>query len=140
MPPSNDLLTGAALNHKLSFFKFGLVGVTNTAFDFAVFVLLLRFFSWNIIAANTAAYLFAVTNSYLLNRIWTFGDIGARRVSLLSYAKFVAINSVGLLIGTGIIYLLRSMMPIELAKLLAVPIVLIWNYLGARYFVFNEGK
>lgn len=140
MPPSNDLLTGTALNHNLRFLKFGLVGVTNTAFDFAIFVLLLQFFSWGMIAANAAAYLFAVTNSFLLNRIWTFGDVAVKELSLLSYARFVVINSFGLFIGTGLIYLLSSLVPIVLAKLMSAPIVLIWNYLGARYFVFNEGK
>ena len=122
------------------FLKFGLVGGVNTAIDFSVFLILVRIFDWDAIAANIVAYAFAVTNSYILNRIWTFRDVAVSGLLLRSFAKFTAVNSLGLLIGTGVIYILSPVTYLEVAKLVSIIFVLAWNYVGMRNLVFHEGK
>lgn len=126
------------MNHKIRVLKFAIVGVANTALDFCVFLLLFRALDWGIIPSNIVAYLLAVTNSYVFNRIWTFKSRAIRPISFLSYSKFVAVSSVGLAVGTITIYLLKSVMFVEMAKLLSTFATLIWNYLGTRFWVFNE--
>lgn len=123
----------------LEFIRFGLVGVVNTAVDFAVFVLLYRWLGLDPLLANGMAFLLAVTNSYLLNHHWTFRQHN-HALSLSGYARFVALNSGGLLIGTLAILLLGGLMSLEYAKLIAAGITLLWNFTSSKLFVFNTGK
>lgn len=123
----------------LEFIRFGLVGVVNTAVDFAAFVLLYRLADFDPLLANGIAFLLAVTNSYLLNHRWTFRQHD-NVLSFSGYACFVALNSGGLLIGTLAILLLGSVMPFEFAKLIAAGLTLLWNFASSKLFVFNTGK
>ncbi len=123
----------------LEFLRFGLVGVVNTAVDFAVFVLLYRGTDIDPLLCNGVAFLVAVTNSYLLNHHWTFRK-STSNISVAAYVRFVALNAGGLLIGTLAILLLGGVMPLELAKLIAAGLTLIWNYTCSRLFVFNTEK
>ncbi len=123
----------------LEFLRFGLVGIVNTAVDFVIFVLLYRGTGLDPLLCNVIAFLVAVTNSYFLNHHWTFRRSGST-VSLIAYVRFAALNAGGLVIGTLAILLLGRFMPLELAKLLAAGLTLIWNYACSRLFVFNTEK
>ncbi len=123
----------------LEFIRFGLVGVVNTVVDFVLFVLLYRVADIDPLLANGIAFLFAVTNSYLMNHRWTFRRSGGS-ISLVAYLRFVALNTGGLLIGTTAILLLKGVMPLEFAKLIAAGLTLIWNYTCSKLFVFNAGN
>jgi putative flippase GtrA len=123
----------------LEFIRFGLVGVINTLVDFAVFVLLYRGTDLDPLLCNGIAFLIAVTNSYILNHHWTFRGSGST-LSFKAYIRFVALNTGGLLIGTLAILLLGDFMPLELAKIIAAGLTLIWNYTCSKLFVFNTEK
>jgi putative flippase GtrA len=123
----------------LNVLRFGLVGVVNTAVDFAIFVLLYRWAGLDPLLANGMAFVLAVTNSYLLNHRWTFRRHN-RALSFSGYARFVALNSGGLLIGTLAILLLGRLMPLEFAKLIAAGLTLLWNFTTSKLFVFNPGE
>ena len=124
---------------RLEFLRFGLVGVVNTFIDFVVFVLLYRLTGIDPLLCNGIAFLVAVTNSYLMNHHWTFRDTGST-LSFKAYIRFVVLNTGGLLIGTLAIVLLGEYMPLELAKLIAAGLTLIWNYTCSKMFVFNMDK
>jgi putative flippase GtrA len=124
---------------RLEFLRFSLVGVVNTFIDFAVFVLLYRLTDIDPLLCNGIAFLVAVTNSYLMNHHWTFRDTGST-LSFKAYIRFVVLNTGGLLIGTLAIVLLGEYMPLELAKLIAAGLTLIWNYTCSKMFVFNMDK
>jgi putative flippase GtrA len=123
----------------LEFLRFGLVGIVNTAVDFVVFVLLYRGTGLDPLLCNVVAFLVAVTNSYLLNHHWTFRGSGST-LSFFAYVRFAALNAGGLVIGTLAILLLGRFMPLELAKLIAAGLTLIWNYTCSKLFVFNTEK
>lgn len=123
----------------LEFIRFGLVGVINTVIDFVFFVLLYRVADLDPLLANGIAFLVAVTNSYLLNHRWTFRRPGSA-LSFAAYARFVVVNTGGLLIGTLAILLLGELMLLEFAKLIAAGLTLLWNYTSSKLFVFNAGK
>lgn len=125
------------MRHSVTFVKFGVVGIINTGVDFSLFVLFVRYFNFDPILSNILAYTFAVTNSYLLNRTWTFKSAVT---SKNSYIRFIAINSVGLALGTTVIYILRNLMMLEVAKLLSIFASMIWNYFGSRRLVFHGEK
>jgi putative flippase GtrA len=119
------------------FVRFGLVGVVNTAIDFGAFVLLHRLVDLAPLVANTLAFVIAVTNSYFMNRHWTFRQ-HQRNLSLGHYLHFVAVNTGGLLMGTLAIILLHGMMPVEVAKIIAAGFTLIFNFTASKYFVFRR--
>lgn len=120
----------------LEFFRFGLVGLVNTSVDFAIFLLLYRGLDADPLAANCIAFLIAVTNSYLLNRHWTFRASSAP-LSMANYARFLVVNSGGLVIGTLAILLLKGLLLVEWAKLIAAGLTLIWNFSTSKLLVFK---
>jgi putative flippase GtrA len=119
--------------------RFGIVGIANTFLDFVVFLLLVRGLSMEPLWANLTAFFMAVTNSFLLNRHWTFAvTIEKDQQLFLIYLRYIAVNSVGLALGTSLIYLLLPWMSVELAKVASVLVTFLWNYFGSRYLVFNK--
>ena len=67
--------------------RFSITGVANTSVDMSVFAGLTFWAGMAPVAANLIAYVVGVTNSYLMNRYWTFrhdapADMGPRRVVL----------------------------------------------------------
>ncbi len=115
--------------------SYSLVGVANTATDFAIFSILYYFAGWGPLWANSLAFGVAVSQSYLCNARWTFKQKAAD-LSLESYAYFVMINLGCLAISNGTIYLLDTITSPLSAKLLAAGIVLVWGYLMSSRFVF----
>lgn len=124
------------LQHINGLFRFGAVGVVSTVVDFAIFAMLALGFDFNPVVANVIAYLVAVTNSFVLNNRFTFKGHGQRSV-LAAYARFVAVNTGGLMVSTLTIYLLAGLMPALAAKLVAIAFSLFVNYFASYFFVYR---
>ncbi len=137
------------------FFQFGLVGILNTVVDFVVFSianLVIGLFTVNndafiyIFIANALGVLAGVTNSYFINRNWTFKQ--KNKASGKEALKFYFVNLISFLVSTIVIYLLCNFvfpptMPFYehheiIAKLFAAPLVIIINFIGSKYFAFKE--
>jgi len=131
--------------------KFGLIGVVNTALDFAVLNLLMWIFKiysgpW-IIVFNVTAFSLAVINSYLLNRFWTF-KIKSRQDVPEEFVKFISISLVGVFINSGIVYGITGFIePVfnltpelwaNVAKILATGIAMVWNFIGYKFWAFKK--
>ena len=141
---------------------FGLVGIANTAIDFAIFNLLtMKSVGWNRLAANCVATSVAMTFSFVMNLTLIFP---VKNGELLPQSlKFIAITASSLYIVQNLIiyagghYLkpysntLRSLidrLPVacrpesdlverNVLKLLAVGASFICNYVGYKYVVFT---
>ena len=121
--------------------RFGIVGIANTFLDFVAFVLLVRSLSMEPLWANLLAFFVAVTNSFLLNKCWTFAiTIEKHQQLFLIYLRYIAVNSVGFALGTSLIYSLLPWVSIESAKFASISVTFLWNYFGSRYLVFNKKK
>lgn len=121
--------------------RYSTVGVANTISDFAVFSVLYYLLNVQVLVANTLAFLFAVSQSYLLNKSWTFkeySDAGNdSAISGRKYLLFVMINVGGLTISNVTIYLLVNHYPALVAKIAAAVLVLIWGFFLSRKYVFH---
>lgn len=126
-----------ASGHRARMLRFGLVGCLNTAVDFLVFLLLLEVAGAHLLVANTMGVLAGATNSYLLNKVWTFRDPARGRANLVRYARFLAFNGVGLVIANVAIALLVLLMPPIPAKLGSIAVTMIWNYWTSHRFVYR---
>lgn len=117
--------------------RFAIVGVINTTIDFAIFSALHFGADFGIVAANVLSFLVAVTNSFVMNRVWTFS--GRRGSGRLRYQlpMFVALNTVGLALSTVTVLALSEMMPVIAAKVCAIVVVFLWNYATIQRFVYR---
>jgi len=102
------------------FLKYGVVGASNTAITFAVYVIAVKL-GMQYLLASTLGYLIGSVNSYLLNRHWTFRAQDAPRGS--SASRFAVVQAAAIGSNLGLLYLLVSGLRIE--KILAQAIVTI---------------
>src|SRR4051812_11415647 len=87
-----------ALIHELA--KFGIVGVANTALDFALFNYLHFGRGMNPLSAKAISTIVAATSSYFMNRHWSFRH-RARTGLKREYPLFFLLNAIGLVIAFG---------------------------------------
>ncbi len=86
----------------LQFVKFGIVGVSNTLIFFAVYTLLLKVFGVWYVAASGIGFAIGAVNGFLWNRAWTFrGHVG----DALTPVRWFVVQSSGLLLNLGLVYL-----------------------------------
>jgi putative flippase GtrA len=132
----------------IQFGKFLAVGTVNTIIDFGT----LNLFSWltgiyggvRLAPINVLGVLFALTNSYLLNKHWTFKAPAqpGRRVG-----RFMLVSLIGVCLNTALVVALTDVMmrPAgitsqlweNLAKALATGGTLLWDFLGYKFLVFT---
>jgi len=132
------------------FFRFFLVGLLNTAIDFGVLNSLI-FISGRASGIyypifKSISFLFAVTNSYFMNKHWTFKS--SEQDNAGEFLKFVSVNLVGwgLNVGTAsyvvnVIGVPEGFSPVLWANLGAVSataITLFWNFIGMKFLVFKR--
>lgn len=131
--------------------KFGLIGVGNTVIDAGLFSLLIFLSGITsgifISGFRTLSVFIAIVNSYLWNKYWSFQKKESQEVPK-EFTHFVVISLVGMIINVGITsFLVNAIGPqaglsptawATLAGIIPVPIVLIWNFVGYKLFVFKK--
>lgn len=131
------------------FIKFCIIGATSTLIDFAILNLLNRHFGMEPIRASCISFCFAVTNGYIWNSRWTFRGIGSGKHHE-RFAKFIAVNLVGLSLNTMIMKTMLcvftgtlthpgpySSLHVNGAKAIAVVFVSVWNFFASRKWAFT---
>lgn len=123
------------------FVKFGLVGVTNTFWDFTVYLFLTRGllgFHMMPIIANGMAFLAAMVNSYILNKHWTFRDPSPQHH--VQFTKFTIVNVITLGLYEGLFYLFHQRMHLYdiVGKIIAIGLVMVWNFSANRFWTFKN--
>lgn len=122
------------------FIRFALVGCLNTGLDFMIYAALTRLFLFweeHYLIANFIAFSTATVNSYLLNKYWTFKDKSKKHSQ--QYAKFFTVSFIGLLLTEIILYMLvEAGMHDLLAKLLAIGVILFWNFFANKMWTFKK--
>lgn len=130
------------------FIKFCLVGLVNTGVDWLVFFLLTKidWFSIDKIheaGAKGLAFMVAVSNSYIWNRIWTFQSQSKNITQ--EYLKFFFVSLGGLVINTMAFYLTRQyifnsdgltdkIIPLIFASVSGT----FWNFFVSRKWAFRQ--
>ncbi|MFD1884189.1 GtrA family protein [Paenibacillus wenxiniae] len=113
--------------------RFAAVGVSNTAIDFIVFMLLQH---WTgVAAAQIIGYSAGTANSYYWNRKWTFArGKGWDGGELL---RFLLVNLSVALITSFVITLMSSTIPVWIAKLGVTVLGLGINFGFSKLWVFR---
>lgn len=132
--------------------KFGAIGVANTVIDFGILNFLsfkFQIFSGgSLIILNVISFSVAVTNSYFWNKYWTFKSDGKSGSSGSQFITFIVVSVIGMFINSGIVYLVTTFASpfggvsqavwLNIGKLAATFISLIWNFVGYKFIVFKK--
>jgi putative flippase GtrA len=126
------------------FIKFGTVGTFGAVIDFAILNLMFKAFHWSLLASNTLSFSCAVFSNFIWNRLWTFPE-SRERAFHTQFVKFTVVNLFGLAINNGVLLLARSVLrhyipdPFDynLAKALAIGVVLFWNFGVNRIWTYR---
>lgn len=124
------------------FVKYAIVGCVNVAASLGIFNGL-RALNVHRLAASAIAFVLTSINGFVLNKIWSFRDRRADRVTR-QYFKFAFFTLIGLALFTAAFRLL--LIPLEqhgrlgenIAFLASVPVSVIWNFTSYRYWTFNR--
>ncbi len=119
----------------LRFLKFGIVGLSGLVIDFSITILLKEKLKIHRYIASSTGFIIAASTNYFLNRIWTFESSDPR--ILMQYGSFVIISVIGLGINNLFLYLFEKKLPFYVAKLFAIGVTMIWNFLANNYITFN---
>ena len=118
---------------------YALVGVVNTANDYCVFLTAHAVLGLPLVAANTLSWMVAVSGSYMLNSTITFAAESGRKLRWLAYFTFVASGMIGWFANTAALLVAVEvlLLPVWLAKLLAVMASFIVNFSMSHFVVFR---
>lgn len=129
--------------------RFGVAGVLNTFVDFGALTMTSLMLAtilgttsdalpFGFVAVcNVFAYICGIVNSWLINSTWTFQS---QNKTFAQSMKFVGVCVFGLLVNTALIYILPRTFSISTAaaKIIAIPVNLIINFLGSKFIVFRN--
>ena len=118
--------------------SFGLVGLVNLVVDFSVFSIGHLYFDLSIIPANVIAWVVAVSNSYVLNSLTTFAAESGRQLRMKDYLAFALSQVAGLITNTATVVFASYVMPVLVAKLVAIVVGFMVNFSLSHFLVFRR--
>ena len=119
------------------FIKFSLVGLLNTAIHYGIFISLYEFAGVYHLFASGIGFCFAMTNSYVINKHWTFksreSDVRGE------FVRFFIVNLISLSINLGSMAVLVELFLIHppVAQLVTIGLTLAVNFSGNRFWTFK---
>jgi putative flippase GtrA len=140
---------------RVRFLKFVAVGAIGSVVDLGTMNLLTRLFNMRLVYAGTISFVCAVCSNFILNRYWTYPDSRSRPL-MHQLGMFFLVNSVGIGIRIPTLHFVEPVMAKtfegmihlssataeSLAKnatlILAIGIVMIWNFFINRYWTYND--
>ncbi len=118
--------------------SFGLIGCVNATVDFVVFSILHLYAGLPIIPANLISWCVAVTNSYVLNSMFTFAAESGRQLTFRRYIAFAATQVGGLIANTITVFVASFFIPVLIAKLLAIFASFVVDFTLSHLLVFRR--
>ena len=103
--------------------------------DFSITFLLKEKIKIHRYIASSTGFTVAATSNYFLNRIWTFESHDPK--VLIQYSSFIIISVIGLGINNLFLWLFEKKLPFYIAKLFAIGVTMVWNFLANYYITFT---
>ncbi len=130
-------MTHSIVRHSRRMLRFGLVGVLNTAIDFAIFAFAYYVAGAPVLMAHILAFLAAATNSYIINQRFTFARAREER-NLSEFLRFLAVTATGLAASSLVVVALSGHIHVLAAKTAAILCTLSIGYIGSSLWVFRR--
>jgi putative flippase GtrA len=140
---------------RVRFLKFATVGALGSVIDIGIANLLIHLCNMRLVYAGSFSFICAVFSNFTLNRYWTYPDSRSRPF-MHQLGMFFLVNSIGIAIRVPILHFVEPLMAQEfeslvhlshataesLAKnatlLLAIGVVMLWNFFINRYWTYND--
>jgi len=122
------------------FIKFGIVGFSGLFIDFGITFIAKEKLNIPKYFANAIGFLMAATSNYFFNRVWTFQSKNPE--VMVEFTEFFIISLIGLGINTLLLWILVSKFKVNfyLAKVFAIGLVTMWNFLANAFITFNPER
>ena len=120
--------------------SFGAVGVVNSLVDLGVFSFCYYVLALPIVLANIMSWSIAVSGSYVMNSQVTFAAESGRRLSLAAYGAFVISQVAGFFANTVTVLVASYVVPVLVAKVIAIGASFVVNFTLSHFVVFRERK
>jgi putative flippase GtrA len=120
----------------VQFVKFGIVGISNTLVNFAVYTVLLKVFDVWYLAAAAIGFGLGAVNGFLLNRRWTFeGHVG----DAFTPVRWAIVQSCGLALNEVLLYLWVDRVGVDklIAQALSIMVVTTVTFMANRAWTFR---
>jgi putative flippase GtrA len=123
----------------IQFFKFAVVGGINTLINMGVLFIFTEYFKIYYLISAIFAFMVAVTNSFILNKIWTFKEDIKERVAK-KYSKFFIISIIALLVNLFFLFLLTDVFKLYylISQIIAICLSLWINFFGNKLWTFKR--
>jgi putative flippase GtrA len=124
--------------HSLSqLVRFGLVGTLGAGVYFLSTALLMRYCRWSFVASASTSFVLVVAMNYVLHYSWTFRS---KRPHSSAVVRFLGTSVGGMAINSGFLFLGArfATLPQSVLLLTGACLVVLWNYLVSRFWVFTE--
>ncbi len=121
------------------FFRFVIVGVINTGINYLVFNGLCKLVGINYTISYAIGYAAAIINSFILNKVWTFGNRENKKTTY-QFIQFVIINIISLCVSTGGLVVCVKYLGLtkSIGFMIAISISLMINYICFKLWVFKN--
>ncbi|MDP2671641.1 MAG: bifunctional glycosyltransferase family 2/GtrA family protein [bacterium] len=128
--------------HHRTFWRFSIVGVSNTIVDYGLFFVLTKKLSLDALVANPINVEVAILWSFFWNNLWTFSERKSRQPLWSRFLIFQLIQLGGLALSQNSLLILHKYFGLGdlLAKALTIPVVLVFNYVLNSRWAFSEEK
>ncbi len=128
----------------IRFIKFAMVGALGMVVDLSILNILHGLVGIHLLVANSISFSAAVISNFTWNRLWTFPETRDRPVHT-QLAQFATVSVIGLLINNFVLWQFFQILDPHLgtpwdynaAKILAIGVVLFWNFGANRVWTFR---
>lgn len=116
--------------------RFGIVGVTAAAINFAVVVFLVQNFSYAPLLANVFGFIISFQMSYWGHRLWTFN--GTAALHRVAFPRLILVQ-IGNFSGSELLYylFLSHDIPYQIGLICVLTIMPIFTFLMSKLWVFK---
>ena len=120
------------------FTRFSGVGFVTAIGHYGLLIALVKGAGVNPVTASAAGALLGAVINYSLNYHFTFGSNKRHRDAIL---KFGVVATIGLLLNTFFMWAGIAILGMHfmLSQILATGLVIIWSFIGNRYWTFHPG-
>ena len=140
---------------RVRFLKFVAVGAIGSVVDIGIANLLTHLLDMPLVYAGSISFICAVFSNFLFNRYWTYPDSRSRPL-MHQLGMFFLVNSIGIAIRIPTLHFMEPIMAQGFESIghlssatseflarnatlvLAIGIVMIWNFFVNRYWTYND--
>lgn len=121
------------------FVRYIIVGGISAALELATLILLVEVFGMPYLRGNIVAFSLIVILNYILSRKWVFQSSGETK-KRIEFPVFMFFVGCGFIINQSGLWFFASIlgMHYEIAKIVSIIFVVIWNYFTRRNIIFKR--